>query len=86
MQATAAGIAIALGGIVRDVVAGTAPKTALGAATGYHFVYAIEVLLLVATLVAIVPLLRRRVGAKPKREAGAGTTGIPALHIETGKS
>ncbi len=85
VQATAAGIAIALGGIVRDVVAGTAPTTALGAATGYHFVYAIEVLLLIATLVAIIPLLRRA-GVQPKREAGASPTGLPSLHTKTGES
>ena len=59
VQASAAGLAIALGGIIRDVVAGTAPKTLAGAAAGYHFVYAIELILLVATLVAIVPLVRR---------------------------
>jgi BCD family chlorophyll transporter-like MFS transporter len=68
VQASAAGLAIALGGIVRDVVAGTAPKTIAGAAAGYHFVYGIELILLVATLVAIVPLVRR-VGVHPRADS-----------------
>ena len=67
VQASAAGLAIALGGIVRDVVAGSAPSTIAGAATGYHFVYGIELILLVATLVAIVPLVRRA-GVHPRAD------------------
>jgi BCD family chlorophyll transporter-like MFS transporter len=59
VQASAAGVAIALGGIIRDVVAAAAPRTTLGAAAGYDFVYAIEVILLLATLVTMVPLVRR---------------------------
>ena len=59
VQASAAGVAIALGGIVRDVVAGVAPQDWLGAAAGYDFVYAIEVLLLCATLLTMIPLVRR---------------------------
>jgi BCD family chlorophyll transporter-like MFS transporter len=55
VQASAAGVAIAMGGIIRDVVA----RHALGAATGYDAVYALEIALLLATLVAMVPLLRR---------------------------
>jgi BCD family chlorophyll transporter-like MFS transporter len=62
VQATAAGLAVATGGILRDVVA--AQYGAMGPAVGYTAVYALEVLLLVATLVAMVPLLRREgVGA-----------------------
>ena len=58
VQASAAGLAIALGGIVRDVVAATAPPGALGAAVGYTFVHGIEVVLLFATLVTTIPLIR----------------------------
>jgi len=59
VQASAAGVAIALGGIIRDVVAATAPQNSLGAAAAYDFVYALEVLLLFATLITMLPLLRR---------------------------
>jgi BCD family chlorophyll transporter-like MFS transporter len=53
-QATAGGLAMALGGILRDVVASMS-----SAWTGYCFVYSIEWLLLIATLWAMRPLMRR---------------------------
>jgi BCD family chlorophyll transporter-like MFS transporter len=59
VQASAAGLAIALGGIFCDVVSGYAAHQALGAAAGYDFVYGLEVLLLSATLLTMLPLLRR---------------------------
>jgi BCD family chlorophyll transporter-like MFS transporter len=64
VQATAAGVAMALGGILRDVVASLSARDVLGSAlagpaTGYTFVYSIEVVLLFATLVAMSPLIRR---------------------------
>jgi BCD family chlorophyll transporter-like MFS transporter len=59
VQASAAGVAIALGGIARDVVTGLAPHGAFGAATGYDFVYAVEIVLLFTTLLTMVPLIRR---------------------------
>jgi BCD family chlorophyll transporter-like MFS transporter len=59
VQASAAGIAIALGGIIRDIVAGIAPPNLLGAAAGYDFVYGIEIILLLATLATMLPLVRR---------------------------
>jgi BCD family chlorophyll transporter-like MFS transporter len=59
VQASAAGVAIALGGILRDVVTAFAPENFLGAAAGYDFVYCLEVILLFATLVTMVPLIRR---------------------------
>lgn len=64
VQASAAGVAVALGGIIRDVVAGLAAQNALApglaaSTTGYTFVYSIEIVLLFATLVAMAPLVRR---------------------------
>jgi BCD family chlorophyll transporter-like MFS transporter len=61
VQATSAGVAIALGGAIRDAVTGLAAQGALGPAltgpaTGYGFVYHIELLLLFATLAVIGPL------------------------------
>jgi BCD family chlorophyll transporter-like MFS transporter len=64
VQATAAGVAMAMGGIIRDIVAALARQNVFGPAltgpaTGYTFVYSIEVVLLFATLVAMGPLVRR---------------------------
>lgn len=64
VQATCAGAALALGGVIRDVVAGLAADGSLGPAlqgpaVGYVSVYLIEIVLLFATLAAIGPLVRR---------------------------
>lgn len=64
-QATAAGLAIASGGIIRDVVGYFAEQGALGEAlanpaTGYSVVYHIEWYLMFATLIALGPLVRTR--------------------------
>ena len=65
VQATGAGLAIALGGVARDVIAGAAVKGELGAtlsyrATGYGAVYAFEILLLLFTLAILGPLAGRK--------------------------
>ena len=57
MQASAAGVAIALGGIIRDAVANFASGTGFGAAGGYDVVYTVEIVLLLATLVLMAPLI-----------------------------
>ena len=62
-QATAAGLAILVGGALRDAVDALATSGALGAAlaspaTGYSVVYHLEIALLFATLVALGPLAR----------------------------
>jgi BCD family chlorophyll transporter-like MFS transporter len=71
VQATSAGLAIALGGAVRDGVTSLAVHGSLGpvftgASTGYSVVYQIEIVLLFATLVAIGPLVR---SGKPVRRS-----------------
>ena len=58
VQASAAGVGIALGGIIRDIVASLDGKSALGPAAGYDCVYGLELAFLVATLIAMFPLLR----------------------------
>jgi BCD family chlorophyll transporter-like MFS transporter len=65
VQATAAGLAIAVGALTRDAVSAAAVANRLGATlaaptTGYTVVYAIEVLLLLGMLVALGPLVRGR--------------------------
>ena len=62
-QATAAGLAIAIGGAIRDGVATLAATGALGRtldtpAIGYTTVYHVEIALLFATLVVLGPLVR----------------------------
>jgi BCD family chlorophyll transporter-like MFS transporter len=74
-QATAAGAAILIGGVLRDFVSELAATGALGPAlstpaAGYGVVYHLEILLLFSTLVAIGPLARssgaaERVTPKP---------------------
>jgi BCD family chlorophyll transporter-like MFS transporter len=63
-QATAAGLAIAFSGFINDAVGALAVQGALGEpladpVTGYCAVYAIEILLLLAAIVAVGPLSRR---------------------------
>jgi BCD family chlorophyll transporter-like MFS transporter len=76
VQATMAGVAIALGGAIRDLVTGLATHGALGdvltsPATGYSFVYHIELYLMFATLIAIGPLVRKgRLGAAAPTKFG----------------
>ena len=60
VQATAAGVAMALGGVIRDVVTAWAGPKSGGASLGYMAVYGLEIALLLGTLVAMGPLLRRR--------------------------
>ena len=62
VSASAAGLAIGLGGVIRDVVSSLAVSGTFGSVlvspgTGYSFVYHIELFLLFATLVAIGPLV-----------------------------
>jgi BCD family chlorophyll transporter-like MFS transporter len=79
VQATAAGLAIASGGILRDVLNGLALQGALGEAmagpaTGYLAVYGIEILLLFLTVAAFGPLVRStRVAARS--HPGSGLAG-----------
>jgi MFS transporter, BCD family, chlorophyll transporter len=69
VQATAAGLGVAISGVVRDLVSaassGQGVATGFGASvSGYNAVYAIEVVLLCATLVALWPLWSARAGGK----------------------
>jgi len=60
VQATAAGVAVAWGGIMRDLVAHVS-----NSASGYLSVYVLEAALLLVTMVAMVPLLRSQPASKP---------------------
>jgi BCD family chlorophyll transporter-like MFS transporter len=83
VQATAAGVAIALGGALCDIVSGLATTGALGAtlrdeATGYSFVYHLEIGLLFATLIALGPLVRASGGKKQMIPAKFGLADFPS--------
>ena len=88
VQATVAGVAIAIAGVTRDVV-----KIIIGpegtlfgfdqVASGYIAVFAIEVLFLLATIVAIVPLIRhasaKGEGSAPARDPEGSDASAAAL-------
>jgi BCD family chlorophyll transporter-like MFS transporter len=81
-QATAAGLAIAASGFINDVGSALAVSGALGealqsAATGYALVYAIEIVLLVATIAAIGPLVRARTA---RRQPGLNSVSSSVLN------
>jgi len=70
VQATAAGAAVALGGIGRDLIDALAQREAFGAslatpATGYAAIYLLELLLLVLTVVAMGRLIAPRPRSLP---------------------
>ena len=82
VQATSSGIAIALGGGIRDGVSILATKGVLGPAlavssTGYSVVYHIEIALLFATLVAIGPLIRISNVARMRNQPQFGLAELP---------
>ncbi|MEM1402609.1 MAG: PucC family protein [Pseudomonadota bacterium] len=60
MQATAAGLGVALSGALRDMVnaVGSAGTVDTASAQGYLTVYGLEIVLLVVTVIAITPMLR----------------------------
>jgi BCD family chlorophyll transporter-like MFS transporter len=81
-QATAAGLAIGLSGVINDLGSSLAMRGVFGEAlanpvTGYTLVYSIEVILLFATLVSIGPLVRSHDQARRPNPSGFATT-IPA--------
>jgi BCD family chlorophyll transporter-like MFS transporter len=78
VQATAAGVAIAVSSTIRDLVNVSVGSGAGagegGVAVGYVAVYALEIVILVVTLVAIVPLIRRRSTRDREAEGAASLT------------
>jgi BCD family chlorophyll transporter-like MFS transporter len=82
MQATATGLGIAAGGMLRDVFTQFAESGALGPAlsgpaAGYGLVYQVEVLLLFITLVVIGPLARHAAREDEISDRGLGLAEFP---------
>lgn len=74
VQATAAGVAIAISGIVRDAVGWIAAQAGAGdPALGYVTVYSLEIALLLLTLVVAAPLLSGNGAAHRSRTVVSGT-------------
>ncbi|MFY9291135.1 MAG: PucC family protein, partial [Methylorubrum rhodinum] len=88
VQATAAGLAIAASGILRDVGAAVAQSGVLGEgmnepAIGYLIVYHVEIALLFATLVAIGPLVRVESREPARPDEGRARTFDPLVNRPT---
>ena len=82
-QATASGLAIAIGGAIRDSVGSMAAHNALGPAfigpaVGYNAVYNLEIFLLLATLVAVGPLVRPAKTALLQSQSKFGLAEFPS--------
>lgn len=83
VQATAVGLAVAIGGGVRDLVSSLALSGTLGQAlqspsTGYGFVYYLEIVLLFAALAVIGPLVKYAgSGATRSQQAKFGMAEFP---------
>jgi len=81
VQASAAGLAVGLGGVIRDIVAAATAAHPVfpsigAAATGYTSVYAIEVVLLLVTIVAMARLTRPR----PQGAPASAAPPVAAVH------
>ncbi len=82
VNATGAGIAICLGGVLRDSISHLATSGRLGEAfngpaAGYLFVYQIEIVLLFLVLIAIGPLVRSARALQPQHHAKLGLAEMP---------
>jgi BCD family chlorophyll transporter-like MFS transporter len=80
VQATAAGLAIATGGLIRDALnlfaqQGTLGEAMSGPATGYVAVYLIEIALLFATLAVVGPLVRGTGATRSPPQPAPGLAG-----------
>lgn len=83
VQATAAGLGIAAGGVLRDLFGALAARGALGPAltdptVGYGVVYQLEILILFATLIAIGPLVRPAAAPPAGAPPRFGLADVPA--------
>ncbi len=92
VQATTAGIAMALSAVIRDLVNASIGDVAgpwgfAGAANGYLTVYAIEVALLVVTIAATLPLIRSAAGRRRhSEEERAGRDAVAVLESSGGSA
>lgn len=82
VQATCAGLAIAVGAIARDLISGAAVAQSFGdalaaPATGYAFVYVAEILLLFGTIAVLRPLIGTTVKPQDAAQQRFGLSEFP---------
>lgn len=82
VQATANGVAVAFGGGLRDLISEFALNGSFGAAlnnvvVGYGFVYCVEILLLMGTLVVMLPLILRITPPASRSTSAIGLDQLP---------
>jgi len=82
VTATCSGIGMSLGGVIRDLIAELAMSGMIGSAlmnpaTGYSFVYHIEIYLLFITLVALGPLVAKRTSLSVSKMGKFGLADFP---------
>lgn len=82
VQASAAGLGVALGGIIRDGMAWAALHEGMGPtlahrATGYGTVYLLEIMLLLAALVVLGPVVGRQAGFGQSAQGQFGLNEFP---------
>ena len=82
VQASCSGLGIVLGGLIRDGMAMVALQDAMGAtlanrATGYGTVYAIEIILLLVTLVVLGPVIGLHIEHRKNTNEGFGLSQFP---------
>jgi MFS transporter, BCD family, chlorophyll transporter len=82
VQATCAGVAIAAGGVIRDVVTALGARGVLGPgmadpAAGYSAVFHLEIFLMFAALAALGPLVARQPHGAPRSRRSFGLVQFP---------
>jgi BCD family chlorophyll transporter-like MFS transporter len=82
VQATASGLAMALGGVTRDLMGNLAEQGMLGEAlvspvTGYSMVFHIEMYMLFCVLIALGPLVSRKRTQGATRDSRFGLAELP---------
>jgi BCD family chlorophyll transporter-like MFS transporter len=89
VTATAGGAAVALGGVIRDVISSLASAGVLGAgldapSTGYVGVYIVEIVLLFLMLAVVGPLLRANDSVSSRPQRHASQQNLARLHNQHG--
>ena len=82
VTATCSGVGMSMGGVIRDLVAELAMSGSIGSAlmnpaTGYSFVYHIEIYLLFFTLIALGPLVAKRTSFNVAKMGKFGLADFP---------
>ena len=82
VQATASGLAMAAGGVTRDLVGNLAEQGMLGEAlvspvTGYSVVFHIEMYMLFSVLIALGPLVSRKPTPRDPKDTRFGLAELP---------